>query len=130
MSEDKLFTQEEVNKLVGEARKEGHEKGAEKTRAELTAELEALRGFKTQAESQAESLQKYQGVLEGILTSRLEGFDEKAKAAVQELPLDTVGKLEWLNKHGAVFGEAHGTPKTGQKKTAAVAEAPRKQLRL
>jgi len=138
--EGRMFTQDELNKLVGDARAEGREKGADKARAELRAELEELRTFKAQAAEQEEKLTRlqetldsYKGTLDGVFEAAVSGLDDKAKKAVEDLPFGIVDKLSWLNKHGGLFTAlegAVGTPRAGAKPIKRDDDGPRKRLTL
>jgi hypothetical protein len=105
------FTEEQqkfVDKLVGQARKEGRESGD----AELKQKYDAL---KTVSDEREAELKKLKGehktaseTLEQVLERRLEGYDEGVSAALETLPLDTMEKLKWIDEHGSLFTGSAG----------------------
>jgi hypothetical protein len=122
--------QEYIDKLVGQARQEGRKSGSEKAKQELRKELEQSEEFKRLAreraerieelEPLAEKVERYQGVISGLLESRLGELGDKAKNAVEALPdvMTALDKLNWLTENADLFGgeKAHGTPKKQSRK--------------
>lgn len=94
----KLEEQQEYQKLL------------EKARAKI-AELEPLTG---QVEAATATLEKYQTVINDILSQRVEALGDTAKNAVNNLPgdPDALAKLQWLNANEALF-KATDPPVTG-----------------
>lgn len=113
------FTQEEVNDLTGTARKEGREVGVKKTKEEVNEQLSELQAFKDLAEKREADLEKlnsnvesYSEAVEGVLELRKEKMSKKAKKALEDLPIDSLGKLKWLNENKELFEKTPGTPKS------------------
>lgn len=112
--------QEYINKLVGDARAEGRKKGAEKVRAEMEDKLDALQSSVAQSEDLADKLSAveeklglHREALDTFLKARLSKLSDPVKKAVEALPLDTLGKLNWLAEHEEVFvsEKSPGTPR-------------------
>jgi len=106
--------QAEVNRLVGLARSEGRQKGKEEAAKEHEGQIQELTTKAGESDALKTKLESYQKALEGTLAKSLESLDAKAKAAVEALPLDVMGKLDWLNAHVGVFHPPVGTPKPRQ----------------
>lgn len=135
------FTDEQqayIDKLVGQARQEGRKSGsekakqelAEKERKELEASLEESQEWKRLAKERAdkiaeleplsEKLEAYQGVVEGLLKSKVEELDaEKVVKALPEQMTD-LEKLNWLTENAELFGGGASDPGTPRR-------PPRKQ---
>ena len=133
MTDEKTFSQEELNKLVGEARVKARELAKSEMEAvyKKEKEVETSKSLKEAAEWEtlAKSLEVRVGELEP-LTAQVEGFNklvekmlaerikslgEGAKTAVGALPetMTPMQKLDWLTANAELFqmqGDGVGTP--------------------
>jgi len=148
---EELLTQEQVNKLVGEARKEGRKAGIQKAKEELEAQkrkdleqsLEKSEEWKQLADERAsklaemeplaEQVEGYKEVIAALLSDKVEALGDRAKAAVEALPdsLTDLDKLNWLRSNAGLFSgeeaENPGTPKRHQRKQGERTSASRRR---
>jgi len=154
MSEnEKLFTQEELNKLAGTVRDEGRKKGYADAKAEAAkdkeaaeqAALEAQQQWKTLAEQRGarvteleplvKQVEGYEELIKGLLKDAVEALGDAAKTAVNGLPksMTAIEKLDWLHKNEGLFqptGGGVGTPNRQTKSPVNVKSEPRRVQRL
>lgn len=138
MSEEKTFTQEELNTLIGEARIKAREKAKSEFSAQSTKDKEAAERSMmaskeewqklaathearvTELEPLEQRVQAYETVIDGMLVAKVKELGDNAKKAVAGLPeaMSPLGKLEWLNDNSNLFESIEpivGTPKGGER---------------
>ena len=130
MSEnEKLFTQEELNKLVGDARVKAREKAEADAKAQAAkdkdeadqAALVAQQQWKTLAEQHGarvkeleplvKQVEGYEELVKGLLKDAVEALGDSAKTAVNGLPksMTALEKLTWLHQNPGLF-QVSGRP--------------------
>ena len=126
--QERTFTQEEVNKIVGDARSKARDIATaeasvqrtkdeeEKGRANLAAKQEWEKLARThearvkELEPVAEMVKTYLTFIEGVLEDTIKKMGKGAKSAVAGLPeeMTAMGKLTWLNANTELFQESEG----------------------
>ncbi len=138
--EVKTFTQDELNKFIGEARIKAREQAKAEFEALAAKTTEEAEKQKLAAEAKWQELaqrhegrvreleplqaeaEAYRKLIGTMLADRIKALGETAKTAVAALPgtMSDLEKLEWLGKNEGLFkaepGDGVGTPRRSQKK--------------
>lgn len=131
-NEEGLFTQDELNTLIGEARIKARSKAESDAVSAQTAANEEVEKANLAAQGEWEKLLTksnarvktlepleakvvaYETLIEGMLKSRVKELGEMAKKATSALPetMSSLEKLAWLNENTELFQEKQivGTP--------------------
>jgi hypothetical protein len=133
--EERTFTQDDLNKFIGEARIKAREQARAEFEAQAAKDKEATERQALEAKQQWQELagrhegrvkelepleaevEAYRGLVATMLADRVKALGEGAKKAVEALPgtLSDLEKLAWLNSNEELFqvaqpGDGVGTP--------------------
>ena len=152
--DEKTFTQDEVNKLVGDARvkarakaeSDASDKAAKDRETAEQAALVAKQEWQTLADQRKERISElepleaqvkaYEDLVAGMLKDQVKEHGEAAQKAVGALPesMTAIEKLAWLNKNIDLFkattGGGVGTPSIPTRSRTSEKDEPRRVTSL
>jgi len=105
---DTMFSQDDVNRLVGIARMEARDKA----RKEFTEEVQTHKDYESQIEELKGQVgtykEKYDEIMNGALESTLSDLSEDVRKLVDDYPGTVDDKLAWIEKYKEVLNVKPG----------------------